>query len=571
MYEVYVGVGRGDYQLLYEDTSMAPILGLIDPILTLEEGKAGSFRCTVPITHPLYSTLEKRVTEFRVYKLGNLIWKGIIFSEDYDFYKQRLITVSGPLDFLNDTMQTDREFLIESDNDIWEYLHVVLGDINGQTGGHNSKVAENKKVKLGHVGVTKDNTTRQLVPNLQPDKLTLSVDTSTKQAIDNLVKQYGGYIYITYEEDNGYPIPVLNYLKDHLELVEDPSTHEITVQEDSERPYSDQTIIFGENLINLTRTISMDDIATVIVPRGANDENGNPIDIKSENDGKEYIYVSQELFDKYGWIEKTVHWNDVDSAATLFRVAKRYATNLQFMEGSVLDIGTLTLTITALDARYYDVDVNSINLSEKVRVYSEYHGTDTYYPAQKIEIHMANPENTVLSLNRTTTVADLSTSISNIEDTGSESPEYDYDDLQSQIDGLRTDLDGLTDFAESKGYDPEISGYQTGTANGWYYINGIWRILKGTGVKSTLEKEVDIADGKKYQYLWIIGTKGGFKYGCGYYIFSKGIINLSPPTPSYNTPAYRRKIAGYWIAGYKRKLVRGTDYGWIYGKLTAII
>lgn len=560
MYEVYVGVGRGDYQLLYEDTSMAPVLGLIDPVLTLEEGKAGSFRCTVPITHPLYSTLEKRVTEFRVYKLGDLVWKGIIFSEDYDFYKQRLITVSGPLDYLNDTMQTDREFEIVSDHDIWEYIDAVLNH-------HNSKVSESKRIHLGHVGVTKDNTTRQLVPNLQPDKLTLSVDTSTKQAIDNLVKQYGGYIHITYEDDNGYPIPVLNYLKDHLELVEDPSTHEITVQEDSERPYSNQTIIFGENLINLTRTISMDDIATVIVPRGANDEDGNPIDITSVNGGREYIYVSQELFDKYGWIEKTVHWSDIDSAATLFRVAKRYATNLQFMEGSVLDIGTLTLTITALDARYYDVDVNSINLSEKVRVYSEYHGTDTYYPAQKIEIHMANPENTVLSLNRTTTVADLSTSVSNIEDTGSESPEYDYDDLQSQIDGLRTDLDGLTDFAESKGYDPEISGYQTGTTNGWYYINGIWRILKGLGVKTSLNMAEDLEAGIKGNYAWIIGVRHSSAGGCGYYVFNAYIPELVPPTPAFGT----RRYAGYWIAGTSLGRLRGINSGWISGRLTAII
>lgn len=545
MYEVYVGVGRGDYQLLYEDTSMAPILGLIDPILTLEEGKAGSFRCTVPITHPLYSTLEKRVTEFRVYKLGDLIWKGIIFSEDYDFYKQRLITVSGPLDFLNDTMQTDREFLIESDNDIWEYLYVVLGDINGQTGGHNSKVAENKKIKLGHVGVTRDNTTRQLVPHLQPDKLTLSVDTSTKQAIDNLVTQYGGYIHITYEEDNGYPIPVLNYLKDHLELVEDPTTHKITVQEDSERPYSNQTIIFGENLINLTRTISMDDIATVIVPRGANDENGNPIDIRSENDGKEYIYVSQELFDKYGWIEKTVHWSDIDSAATLFRVAKRYATNLQFMEGSVLDIGTLTLSITALDARYYDVDVNSINLSEKVRVYSEYHGTDTYYPAQKIEIHMANPENTVLSLNRTTTVADLSTSVSNIEDTGSESPEYDYDDLQSQINDLRNDFEDFKDWGIYNGFDPTTDGYQSGAIDGWIFTDDIMTYVTG------------IQDG------WVYGAVEVYIPGITKWITSGGIWNRE--TESYLPDKLRA-----WRCAKPISITIGLSSRWQYGAVTAL-
>lgn len=565
MYEVYVGVGRGEYKLLYEDTSMASVLGLIDPILTLEEGKAGSFRCTVPITHPLYSTLEKRVTEFRVYKLGDLIWKGIIFSEDYDFYKQRLITVSGPLDFLNDTMQTDREFLIESDHDIWEYLYVVLGDINGQTGGHNSKVAENKKIKLGHVGVTKDNTTRQLIPNLQPDKLTLTVDTSTKQAIDNLVKQYGGYIHITYQEENGYPIPVLNYLKDHLELVENPSTHEMTTKEDSERPYSNQTIIFGENLINLTRTISMDDIATVIVPRGANDEDGNPIDITSVNDGKEYIYVSQALFDKYGWIEKTVHWNDIDSETVLFELAKRYATNLQFMEGSILDIGTLTLAITALDARYYDVDIDSINLSEKVRVYSEYHGIDTYYPAQKIEIHMANPENTILSLNRTTSVSDLSTSVSNIEDSGSESPEYDYDDLQSQIDDLRTDLDGVRDWAElAGGYDPNISGYQTGGIGGWLAIPHIWQILKG-------KSPVILSDDEAYEdnaiYLWTIGTVRGADYGAGYHIINRMIPDFEPPSPALDLYIY----AGHWIIGSTVGKLDGIDSGWHIGILTAII
>ena len=563
MYEVYVGTGNGHYDLLYEDTSMAPKLGLIDPILSLEESKSGQFTTTLPISHPLYSTIERRVTEFRVYRSGNLFWKGCLLSDDLDFFKQRKMVVEGPLGFLNDTMQHDMEFEIESDHDIWEYLNTVLNT-------HNAKVKTSRKVYLGNVSVKKNQTVRKLVSKMQPDKLTLSRDTSSKSAIDQLLSQYGGYFEVTYtythpsEGSNwdGYPIPVLNYRQDFIEI--DPDTgHE---KETTDRPISSQTIIFAKNLMDLTKTVSMSDIATVIVPLGANDEDGNPITIASVNDGKDYIYVSDDLFNKYGWIEKTVTWPDIDNKTTLKQLARYYATNLQFFEGGVLDVGTLTLNITAIDMKYYNADADAINLSEKVRVYSEYHNTDQYYPCQKMEIHMANPENTVISLGRTVSDNSMTTKVSNMEK-DTDSDETDWSD---EINSLDDRISSIEDWAELNGFDPNIdpSGYMDGQVDGWVYFVAIMKIYNGVDILGWRDK-YDMTDPPAWMCTDDLDQS---IFGCGYHIFDKEVQNFDITLPLYN-PAVRLEYAGYWFVGS-----RGMYYyqgepvnGWTAGELIHII
>lgn len=469
---MYVGVGNGQYDLLYEDASIAKDLALIDPVLTLEESKAGSFRTTIPPTHPLYSNIEKRRTEFRVYKSGEmptssseltsqgLLWKGIVLSEDYDFYKQRQVVVEGPLAYLNDTMQVDQEFVIASKQDIWDYMDAVLNR-------HNAKTGTARHVYLGNVNVEPNQTARKLVDNLQPYKLTLTRDTSTKQALDNLLSQYGGYFYVTYEDAIesvegstwvGYPIPKVHYLRDFTEISEG------SVIETSDRPICDQTIIFSKSLLNLTRTVSMDDIATVIVPLGANDDDGNPITIVSDDHPNDYVLVSQELFNKYGWIEKVVKWPDIENKATLLELAEYYATNLQFFDGDILDLGTQTLNITALDVKYLDTEIDAIGLSEKVRVYSVYHDIEQFYPCQKIEIHMASPENTIISLGQTAaTSRSISTSVSDIKPASTEDTSGGGGtDWSQEIADLQDQIDQITDWASMGGYDPTVDGFLKG-------------------------------------------------------------------------------------------------------------
>lgn len=562
MYEIYVGSGNGHYDLLYEDTSMAPKLGLIDPVLTLEESKAGNFTTTLPITHPLYSTIQKRVTEFRVYRTGALLWKGILLTDDQDFFKQRRLTVEGPLGYLNDTMQNAGEYEIGSGSGQLS-LDACVGLI---LDAHNAKVDTPHKIYKGRISVTPNQSVRKLVPNLQPTKMTLTRETSSKQALDNLLSQFGGYFEITYTEEHsepgysGYPIPVLNWKRDFIEI-QTIGGVERTV-EINDRPYSSQTIIFGQNLMDFTKTVSMNDIATVIVPLGANDEDGNPITVARENDGKDYIYVSQAMFDRYGWIERTVKWNDIESEATLLALAKSYATNLQFFEAGQLDIGTLSINITALDMKYLSADANAINLSERVRVYSEYHDTDQYYPCQKMEIHMANPESTIISLGRSVADNSMSTQLSDMDKEETEYPDYD-----SEIADLNDRIRAMEDFAESEwDYDPELTAdsYQKGMGDGWLAYKDVYNVIFGLDTKDADNKDRRIA----FPGLWICATSKLWSLLVGYYIFDRDISTLQQPTPVVNTSAYRRKIAGHWICGENEIYERGINDKpwWIVGE-----
>lgn len=69
---------------------------------------------------------------------------------------------------------------------------------------------------------------------------------------------------------------------------------------------SSQPIEFGENLLDFTRTNKLDDIATAIIPLGAEKDNKasgekTRLTISEVNDGIDYVY-SQEAVDLYGWI-----------------------------------------------------------------------------------------------------------------------------------------------------------------------------------------------------------------------------------------------------------------------------
>lgn len=569
MYEIYVGSGNGHYDLLYEDTSMAPKLGLIDPVLTLEESKAGNFTTTLPITHPLYSTIQKRITEFRVYRTGALLWKGILLSDDQDFFKQRKLVVEGPLGYLNDTMQNAGEYEIGSGSgqlSLDDCVDLILDT-------HNAKVDTPHKIYKGDIWVTPNQSVRKLVPNLQPTKMTLTRETSSKQALDSLLSQFGGYFEITYTETHsepgysGYPIPELNWKQDFIEI-QTIGGVERTV-EINDRPYSSQTIIFGQNLMDFTKTVSMNDIATVIVPLGANDEDGNPITIAPVNNNKDYIYVSQAMFDRYGWIERTVKWNDIESETTLLALAKSYATNLQFFEAGQLDIGTLSINITALDMKYLSADADAINLSERVRVYSEYHDTDQYYPCQKMEIHMANPESTIISLGRSVAGNDgsMSTQLSDMDRDLSNQQETEYPDYDSEIADLNNRMNAMEGFAESEwDYDPELTAdsYQKGMGDGWLAYKDVYNVIFGLDTKDADNKDRRIA----FPGLWICAESKLWSLLVGYYIFDRDISTLQQPTPVVNTSDYRRKIAGHWICGENEIYERGINDKpwWIVGE-----
>ena len=92
----------------------------------------------------------------------------------------------------------------------------------------------------------------------------------------------------------------------------------------------------------------------------------------------------------YGWIEKTVTWDEVSDPAVLLEKAKTYLTDLQF--------DNLELELSALDLHYLDVNTEAVKLLDEIRVISRPHGLDRMFPVKKLEIPLDNPEQTQFTL-----------------------------------------------------------------------------------------------------------------------------------------------------------------------------
>lgn len=129
-----------------------------------------------------------------------------------------------------------------------------------------------------------------------------------------------------------------------------------------------QVIEFGSNLLDFTHDMVASDIVTAVIPLGARLEDVTEVEgldayltIKDVNGGVDYVY-SQEAVKSYGWIFKTVKWDDVHVADNLLKKGKEYLTDIQFAQ--------ITLTVSAVDLHMLHVDMERIKVLDRIRVTS---------------------------------------------------------------------------------------------------------------------------------------------------------------------------------------------------------
>ena len=273
MYQVYC-----DSHLIYD--TRVDSLKLVNPKLDLELNKTGSFTFTIYPSHPHYAHLQKLKSIIQVYSNDYLIFRGRILNDDQGFYNEKAVSCEGELAFLLDSVQ--RPFDSQgTPKELFEKLITA----------HNSQVDESKRFIIGNVTVTDPNDYIH-----RSDSLYKNTWTNLN---DKLIDTLGGYVWVRHESDGNY----IDYLSDFDAL-------------------SSQKIAFGKNLIDISKITKGENIATAIIPLGANDEEKNErVTIASVNNGLDYIY-DQEAVNKYGWIYKTVEWNDVTLPENLLAKAK---------------------------------------------------------------------------------------------------------------------------------------------------------------------------------------------------------------------------------------------------------
>ena len=346
MYSIYA-----DGVCIYSDVFALESMKVLSPKLVLEDNGAGSLSMKLPPMNVGYESIIRMITDISVQKDGEEIWAGRVLSESKDFWNNRDLYCEGEMAFFNDSYQPPAEYRGLSVRAYLERLIAV----------HNSKVAANRQFSLGAVTVVDKNF-----------PIYYTNYEKTMEILNTLVEQYGGHLRV--RKVNG--VRYLDYLAEY------PDT-------------CSQVIQFGSNLIDFTRKWDSTEFATVIVPLGNRLED-SPIEaldayltVESVNRGSMYVQ-SNEAVAAYGWIEKTVTWDDVSDPAVLLEKAKTYLTDIQF--------DNLELELSALDLHYLDVKTEAVKLLDEIRVISRPHGLDRMFPVKKLDIPLDNPEQTQFTL-----------------------------------------------------------------------------------------------------------------------------------------------------------------------------
>lgn len=398
MYKIYA-----DDRLIYDSTIEDYKIG--KGVVSLETNKSGSFTFSVYPDHFFCDSFVKLKTVITVYKSGRIIFRGRILNDVTDYWNNKVITCEGELGFLQDSII--RPFSFKGTPE--ELLKKFIEE-------HNSQVDEFKRFKIGNITV--------LDPNNYINRSNSAYESALSNMSSRLIEDsLGGYFHITHGADGADPVPMLNYLADFTKV-------------------SSQVIEFGSNLKNYTKTVKGEEIATAIIPLGAEIDDGNAdtenkrLTIKSVNNGVDYLY-DEAAVALYGWIFKVVEWDDVTVAENLKTKAKSYLTDVVKQN--------VTIELNAIDLHLLDRSIESFRVGDYVKVISTPHNFVDTLLCQKQTIDLLKPENDTITLGQTYSTFTESTAKDNKDISNVKNGVSNIRDSVSNVTNEVTDLKYKTD------------------------------------------------------------------------------------------------------------------------------
>lgn len=379
--------------IFFDDTlEQLKIFSLIDPTLKTEVGKAGSFSFKLPITNTEFDQFEDIVSYVDLYRGDDLIFSGRVFGVGpKDFYGQTNIYCEGLLAVFNDSIFEPIIF----NGTLNELLTAFLEQ-------HNDQVDDPKKVYLGKVTV-EDNYVYRAYENYEP----------TIDRLDDIVDSYGGYMSV--RKENG--LLYLDYLQDFEEI-------------------SNQTIDFGENLLDITQETDVSELATVLIPFGGDIQNedgsSTKVDITSVNLGLNYI-ENIEAISQYGRIWKVHEWSDVTVPTILRKKAVDYLAEISQPKVSI--------DVSAVDMAKAGSNINYFKAGQYVHVHSTFHNVDRNILVKSQDLKLLDPASNTMTLSDKFTgfIGKTNKNITNINKsidviyTKTEGNSVKNEDLQNQI------------------------------------------------------------------------------------------------------------------------------------------
>lgn len=334
-----------------------PSYVIVEPKLTVEFGKAGSFEFSIPNSNLYYNSLHQMRTVISVTIDGTELFRGRVLSYTSDFNNFRRVYCEGDLAYLVDSVQKGEKYSGTA--------HALFRKI---IAAHNARVEAYKQFTVGNITI-EDRSVKLTGRDENPDEGTIDY----KQIALNS---------ITDEWNNSFDFIqtcLIDYCGGYLKTRRVGNTTYI----DLLGSYTDtaaQEVTFGINLLDLTQEISEEDLFTVLVPLG--DDN---LTVASVNGGSDEI-VDSAAVSEYGRIIRTHVFSNVTSASTLLENGQRY-----LAEHSNVPV---SITVNAVDLHFLDSSVTAIQVGQRVHINSSPHKLVEYLTCTKIEYDLANPENT---------------------------------------------------------------------------------------------------------------------------------------------------------------------------------
>lgn len=311
--------------------------------------KGGTAEIIMPPEHPAYSAFPSYKTIVEILRDGKLLFRGRALYPTDDYNNQRTVICEGELCFFQDAVS--RPYLYQ-DTPSAVFAEVV--------GVYNSQVEAVKRFKIGTVTVTDPN-----------DYIRLESESaeSALATINKLLDRCGGYIVFTTDTDGAR---VINWLA-------------------SMEYHSGQTIEFGENLLDFSRSGANTNMATAVLPYGAKFGEAGRVTIESVNAGKDYIQDDTAV-GLYGFIIKVVEWDDVTEPANLLKKAQEWLESNRNI--------VTTLQLTSVDLSYMDKDIDSYQVGDNIRVRSKPHKVDDDFLLTERTEDLLHPESSKITLGK---------------------------------------------------------------------------------------------------------------------------------------------------------------------------
>lgn len=435
--------------------------------------KGGTAEFIMPPGHPAYNKFISYRTIVTLRENGVLRFRGRALYPSDDFYNFRTITCEGERCFLRDAVIRPYTFTADP-----------ASIFSAAVARYNAEVDEFKRFTPGRCTVTDAN-----------DYIRLESEDAETFAdfFDKLVERCGGYITFTDAPDGGRQI---NWL----------------AEIDSK---SDQVIEFGENLLEFARSGQSEELATAVLPYGAQLEDGTRVTIAGVNGGKDYIEDAEAVALR-GRIMATVYWDDVTDPHNLLTKAREWLNKHK--------LAVISLQLTAADLSRMDKRIDSYQVGDRVKVTSTPHGVDDWFQLTERttdwlvhdggSINLGQTVNSLTGADIVTTPV-LNRAVNNVKTVVIHSSSGNAAAVKQTEETLRSEIKQLADSITL-----EVSGSLGGTASIKLNVNG-----------DVYEQSMDLTEVRKAfaeDPSLIVISAGGVAFNAGTFAVNSTYFQVTP-------------------------------------------